>query len=427
MRILSGVLAVALLAPLAGVTAVGQSSENGAEDQAAKPAAPIVGGAVKCTNGKISEFECDNVELLSYLPLDAIGGSGKGIILNDIWGWTDSTTGREFAAVGRSDGTAFVEVTDPVNPKYLGLLPRHEGATVNYWRALKVYKNHAFIASESGPHGLQIFDMTQLRDVKNAPVEFKETAHYDGIGAAHSVVLNAETGFIYTTGNNSGGETCGGGLHMIDVHTPTKPVFVGCYAEPQTGNSGTGYIHDAECLVYRGPDAQYKGKEICLNSSETALGIADVTDKKNPKTISIATYPNVGYTHQGWFTDDQRYFFLDDEGDNGAGGNDKTRTLVFDLNDLDQPVVLTEFFGVASPPTGDHNLYIRGHYMYQSNYEAGLRIVDVADPKNPKEVGYFDTTNSGEGSWSNYPYFKNDVAAVTSMDEGLFLVRLLKK
>lgn len=421
MRILSGVLAVALLAPLAGVTAAGQTS--GAEAESATSA--IVGGAVKCTDGKIGVFECQNVELLSYLPLDAVGGSGSGIILNDIWGWSDSATGREFAVVGRSDGTAFVEVTDPVNPKYLGLLPLHEGSAVNFWRAVKVYKNHAFVVAESGPHGLQIFDLTQLRDVKDAPVKFQETAHYDGIGAAHSVVMNEETGYLYSTGNNSGGETCGGGLHMLDVRTPTKPAFVGCYAEPQTGSAKTGYTHDAQCLIYRGPDAQYKGREICLNSSETALGIADVTDKKSPKTISIANYPNAAYTHQGWFTEDQRYFFVNDEGDNGAGGSDKTRTIVFDLNDLDEPVVLMEFLGAANPPTGDHNLYIRGRYMYQSNYEAGLRIVDVADPKNPKEVGYLDTSNSGAGSWSNYPYFKNNVAAVTSMAEGLFLVRLL--
>jgi choice-of-anchor B domain-containing protein len=414
-----------LVAPFGSAVVVGQTSGTSAQEKAAGPLRPVVGSPIKCENGKIQVFECQNVEMLSHLPLDAIGGSGQGIILNDIWGWIDSTTGREFAAVGRSDGTAFVEVTDPVNPKYLGMLPLHAGAEVNFWRAIKVYKNHAFIVSESGPHGMQIFDMTQLRDVKSPPAVFQETAHYDGIAAAHSVVVNEETGFIYPTGSNSGGETCGGGLHMVDVHTPTKPTFVGCYAEPKTGSAGTGYIHDAQCVVYRGPDQKYKGREICLNSSETALGIADVTDKKQPKTISITTYPDVGYTHQGWFTEDQRYFFVDDEGDTGAGGIDKTRTLIFDMKDLDDPVVLPPFYGTTS--AGDHNLYIRGHLMYQSDYAAGLRIIDITDPKNPKEVGYLDTTNGGEGSWSNYPYFKNNVVAVTSMDEGLFLVRLLAK
>jgi choice-of-anchor B domain-containing protein len=395
-------------------------------DTAWTVAMAVTGREVKCQNGKAKIFDCQNADLLSFLPVNAIGG-GK---LSGIWGWIDSATKREFAIVGRSNGTAFVEVTDPVNPKYLGNLPIHQGARPAIWHDMKVYKNHAFIVSDAaGPHGMQVFDLTQLRTVKNAPVEFQETAHYDKVASVHTIIMNEATGIAYNAGSNGGGESCGGGLHMVDVRTPTTPTFLGCYAEAQTGRSGTGYVHDAQCLVYNGPDKDYKGKEICLNSAETALSIADVTDKQNPKTISIATYPNVRYTHQGWFTDDQRYFFIDDELDDAADGIAKTRTIVLDLNDLDDPVVLTEFHGTTAAT--DHNLYIRGRYMYQSNYTAGLRIIDVSDPKSPKEIGYFDTHPDGGinkagfsgGTWSNYPYFKNGMVAVTSMAEGLFMIR----
>ena len=52
--------------------------------------------------------------------------------------------------------------------------------------------------------------------------------------------------------------------------------------------------------------------------------------------------------------------------------------------------------------------------MYQSNYSAGLRILDISNPIYPKEVAYFDTYPSGNkidfvGSWSNYPYFDNNI------------------
>lgn len=180
---------------------------------------------------------------------------------------------------------------------------------------------------------------------------------------------------------------------------------------------GGGYVHDTQCTIYRGPDQQYKGREICLNSSGSAVVIADVTDKQHPKTISTATYPNVGYAHQGWFTEDQRYFFLDDELDESTVG--RTRTIVFDLNDLDDPIVLTEFLHTTTAV--DHNLYIRGRYMYQGNNGAGLRIIDIADPKHPKEVGYL---SGPEWAWGTYPFFKNNVVAVP-MSTGLFLVRLL--
>ena len=107
----------------------------------------------------------------------------------------------------------------------------------------------------------------------------------------------------------------GGALHMIDIREPKAPKFAGCYGDPKTGNQGTGGTHDSQCVVYRGPDGQYQGREICFNASETALGIADVTDKAAPKALSRASHPNNAYTHQGWLSDDQKYFFVNDEGD----------------------------------------------------------------------------------------------------------------
>ena len=398
-----------------------------AVDTSASGLPAVTGAEATCQTGKAGGFECRDADLVSFLPKSAIGAK-RGVLLNDIWGWTDSTTRREFAIVGRVDGTSFVEVTDPANPVYLGDLPMTKGAKANMWRDIKVYKNHAFIVADgAGPHGMQIFDLTQLRSASKGPVTFKETAHYDRIHSAHNIVINESTGFAYPVGNSMGGETCGGALHMIDIRDPSAPKFSGCYADPSTGKARTGYTHDAQCVIYHGPDEQFKGREICFNSSETALGIADVTDKQSPKPISVASYPNVAYAHQGWLTEDHRFFYLNDEGDELAGTAPMTRTLVFDLADLDDPVVAREFLGTT--PATDHNLYVRGQYMYQSNYVSGLRVIDVKDPANPVEVGYFDTVPFGEnapgfaGSWSNYPYFKSGVVAVTSMREGLFMVR----
>ncbi|HEU5170459.1 MAG TPA: choice-of-anchor B family protein, partial [Gemmatimonadales bacterium] len=228
-----------------------------------KPASlpAITGRERKCEAGKIEMFSCEQVDLLGFLPNAAIGGK-RGIMLNDIWGWTDPQTGREYALVGRMDGTAFVDVTDPSHPLYLGDLPLHPGANPNLWRDIKVYKDHAFIVADgAGPHGMQVFDLTQLRDVKGPPVTFGETAHYDRIWSAHNIAINEETGFAYPVGNSAGGETCGGALHMIDIRDPKHPTFAGCYADPSTGRQRTGYTHDAECVVYRGPDARYAGRE----------------------------------------------------------------------------------------------------------------------------------------------------------------------
>ncbi|HEX2168105.1 MAG TPA: choice-of-anchor B family protein, partial [Longimicrobiales bacterium] len=380
------------------------------------------------TDGRAGDFDCSGVELVGYLPISALGGK-PGVHMTDIWGWTDPLTGREYAIAGRSDGVSFVDVTDPSNPRYLGDLPMTEGARVNLWRDVKVYRDHAFIVADgAGEHGMQVFDLTQLRDVADAPVTFSETAIYDRIHSAHNIVINVETGLAAAVGSNGGGSTCGGGLHLIDVRDPAEPEFAGCFSDPRTGNAGTGATHDAQCVTYNGPDEDHVGREICFGSNETALSIADVTDREDPVALARAEYPNVQYAHQGWLTDDHRYFYMNDEGDEVAGVVEKTRTLIWDVADLDDPVLAGEFLGTS--PASDHNLYVRGDTMYQSNYASGLRIIDITDRTSPREVGFFDSVPNSQntpgffGSWSNYPYFKSGTIVFTSIREGLFIVRL---
>ena len=72
-------------------------------------------------------------------------------------------------------------------------------------------------------------------------------------------------------------------------------------------------------LIYRGPVEDYQGREICFGANETALSTADVTDRENPVAIARGDYPNVGYAHHEWLTEDQRYFFMGDEGDEARG------------------------------------------------------------------------------------------------------------
>ncbi len=388
----------------------------------------VTGSKQACAQGRIGVFECQDVSLLSYLPVKDIGG-GRGVRLNDVWGWTDPTTNREYALVGRIDGTSFVDVTDPLNPRYLGNLPKTDSSPASSWRDIKVYRNHAYIVADGAQaHGMQVFDLTRLRNPAGTPATFRPDTTYHRIFSAHNIVIDTVSGFAFAVGSSSGGETCGGALHMIDIREPRVPKFAGCFGDPQTGIQHTGYTHDAQCLVYQGPDSAYRGRQICVNSSETHIGVADVTDKTSPKAISRASYPNVGYTHQGWFSEDQRYFYVNDEGDEVSGTVQGTRTLIWDMTDLDDPVIAAQY--ISDNKSSDHNLYIKGNLMYQSNYSSGLRVLDISDPVKPRLVAHLDTTPTGEedgpgfdGSWSNYPYFQSGTILVTSIQEGLFMVQ----
>ena len=353
-------------------------------------AEPPPAGATPCVGGFAGIYPCHNVDLLAFLPLSTIGG-GSG---NDVWGWTDPLTGKEYALLGRSNGTSFVDVSDPVNPVYLGNLPTQSISSL--WRDIKVHGNYAFVGSEAGAHGLQIFDLTELRAVVNPPVTFSTTAHYAGFGTSHNVAVNESSGFLYAVGSN----TCSGGLHMVDVSSPLQPVFAGCVASD-------GYTHDTQCVVYEGPDTAHAGKEICFSSNEDTVTIVDVTLKHAPAQLARSGYAGSGYTHQGWLTEDHRFFLHDDEVDELNFGH-RTRTYVWDVSDLETPVSLG--FYTSSRTAIDHNLYIRGEHAYLSNYRAGLRILRLDDLARVEltEVGYFDIYPADDapafnGSWSNYP------------------------
>jgi len=394
----------------------------------------ITGETVPCIDGRAGIFECRNVELVSFLPVHELGG-GPGIGTNDVWGWTDEENGRDYAIVGLHDRTSFVDVTDVHNPIWLGSLERTEGTRPTLWRDIKVYGNFAYIVSDSsGRHGVQVFNLIELRAFAGTPIKFEEFSHYDGIASAHNIVINEQHPFAYVVGANGPGQTCGGGLHILNIEDPRDPVFVGCFSDTRSGRSRTGYSHDAMCITYHGPHGVYLGHDICFSANETALSIADLTEKRAPVAIGFGEYPDTAYAHQGWINDEHTYFYLNDEADEVAGLTSGTRTLIFDVRELDDPVLVGQY--VTESQATDHNLYIRGNLMYQSNYRSGLRVYDVTSPTELIPVGYFDTVPWGSnegmgnlstgalGSWSNYPFFDSGVVVVTSGLEGLFLLKV---
>lgn len=391
----------------------------------------ITGARVPCTGSRASGYACRDVDLMAFVPIADLGGATNvgaagAVSLNDIWGWTDPETGREYAIVGRTDGTAFVDVTQPESPVFLGLLPRTPGTAPSSWRDIKVHANHAYIVSEATGQGMQVFDLTQLRGLSASPGRlFTQTALYSGVSRTHNLVINEETARAYAVGTTGVqiSASCGQGLHIISLENPAAPAFVGCFRS----SVQRGYTHDAQCVVYRGPDSRYAGREICLGSDEGGIAISDVTDAPNVVEISTQSYPSVAYTHQGWLSEDHRYFFVDDELDERNGLVFKTRTLVFDLLELDSPVLINEHLGTVN--SIDHNQYVVGHYTFQANYTSGLRILDVSDPRNLVEVAYFDTypladnPSSFLGLWSVYPFFESGNVVVSDISGGLFVLR----
>ena len=405
-------------------------------------------------------YPCENVGMFAHLSADSLGGSR----VNDIWGWTDPSTGTEYALVGLYDGVSFVDISDPNNPVVVGKLQEaswaqkiapeqiqdltpscmfgignseaNKNVTMGAaWRDIKVFDNHAFVVSDGQLHGMQVFDLTRLRDYNGEFMTFTEDAFYDRLGNAHNIAINEESGFAYAVGVTAG-ELCGTrdgtGLHIIDINDPKNPTFAGCYIDPETElpnsiNVGVGYIHDTQCVNYEGSDNSYRDKEVCFSSAEGTIVITDVTDKSNPTTISYATHPDFQYSHQGWLTEDQRYFLMNDELDESNLGRN-TKTYIWDVQDLDNPTFVGYYN--HNTPTIDHNLYVRYNYVFESNYTSGLRVMTTGDLSKAEldQFGYFDTQPTDQairyrGTWSNYPYFESGVIVVSDIYDGLFILK----
>lgn len=374
----------------------------------------IIEGKSYCENGFAGIYPCKGYDLLSRIPLEYF----ESVEGNDSWGWTDSFDGKEYALMGLDDGTAFLDISDPEVPLYLGKLP---SATVNSsWRDIKVYEDYAFIVSEARGHGLQVFDLSKLRNIKTQQT-FDSDLNFNEFGNAHNIAINKESGFAYVLGS----KLFDGGPAFIDINSPLNPSIVGGY-------SFSSYTHDAQVVKYHGPDARFKEKEILFGSNSIGgennqLIILDVTDKKKPELISSIEYSNAGYTHQGWISDDHKYFFLGDELDELKIGH-RTKTRVFDIQNLENPIIHNTYYGQTA--SIDHNLYVKGSKIYMANYTSGMRVVDFNNisENDFREEGYFDTYPSDNstnffGAWNVYPFFSSGVILISDINSGLFIVK----
>ena len=376
--------------------------------------------------GGSGPFNGHNMKFLSNLTIAEIGGGGGNVNVNDCWGWTDSATGKEYAIMGLTNRASFIDISNPLQPEFLGFV-RATGNSNSTWRDMKVFNDHVFIvADNAGNHGMQVFDLTRLRNANpNNPQDFSLDGFYSA-GSFHNIAINEDSGFAYLVG----GDVANGGLHVVNINNPTNPTF--------ESNFGTnGYTHDCQVVIYNGPDTDYVGQEIafCSNGPLSSdipdtLAIVNATNKNNLTTISSEEYPSSSYSHQCWVTEDHRFLFHGDEIDEINFGG-PTRTIVWDIQDLDNPIYLGFYQGTTDAI--DHNAYVKGNCLYLANYKAGTRVIEF-DPANVTpgtmtEIASLDTFGSDngggfEGAWSCYPFFDSGVIVTSDISGGMFLSRL---
>ena len=360
-------------------------------------------GDSECGGEHLAGFDSDGVELLSWMTLGQLDGSGGA---NDCWGYT-SPSGREYAIIGTFDSTCFVEITDPTSPQLIDTI----AGPNSLWRDIKVYQDHAYAVSEGGS-GIQVMSMA---NIDNGTVSFVRTVNNPGTSSTHNVAIDTVSARLYRTGGSNEG------LRIYDLSNPALPTYMGTWS--------TRYVHDAQVVTYT--SGTYAGRQIafCFSGFNggwdlTGLDILDVTNPSSVIQMARILYPDNQYSHQGWLTPDRRYLYLGDELD--EDGAKDTTTHIFDVQDLQNPSYLGAFDNNNSAV--GHNMYSKGDLLYEANYTSGMRVFDISNPTSPVETAYFDTSSlSGpifNGLWSCYPYFSNGVVIGSDRESGLFVWRV---
>jgi len=402
----SSTLAVAALAGACLTVALAHIDDPKAQDRVPAWEGPAY-RADLATNSRealsaVGDFEFQDMTLMSWLPLSSIGGGSTG---NDCWGYV-SSSGREYAIIGTSSHTVYVEVTNPGNAQVVDLI----SGPNSLWRDIKTYGNYAYAVSEGGS-GIQVMS---LANIDLGLVQLVNTVDDTGTSSTHNVVIDTDSGFLYRTG---GGDN---GLRIYSLADPTTPTYVGSWP--------ARYVHDAQVVTYdSGP---WSGKQIafCCGGfnggwDESGLCILDVTNKSNIIQLACVQHTNPNYSHQGWLSEDRQYFYLNDELDEQNTGS-LTTTRILDVSDLENPFQAGTF--TSGSTSIDHNLYVKGDMIFEANYTSGIRVFDASNPVAPIQVAYFDTWPGSDGVsfnglWSTYPYYPSGTIIGSDLERGLFV------
>ena len=362
-------------------------------------------------------FPSSNVTCLAWISLTDFGvpPGGNG---NSCFGYT-SPSGREYAIMGLSNGTAFVEVTEPSNPTIVAQI----AGPNSLWRDMRVYQHYCYAVSEGGG-GIQVMN---LANIDSGVVTFVGSVNDDVTPQTHTLAINTDSGYLYRAG---GGNTIQQGLRVYNLNpNPAVPVRVGTYSSK--------YVHEAQIVSYTsGPQA---GREIAYvcggldgGFTNTGLDVLDVTNKAAIGLLTAGThyvYPNPGYCHQAWLSADRQFLYLNDELDESNSGI-PTTTHVWNAANPANLVYLNSF--TNNNTAIGHNIYTQGNLVFESNYRSGLHIFSTSNPGTPAapvEIGYFDTYPTDDdphfnGLWNNYPYFASGTVIGSDIEKGLFVWRL---
>jgi len=329
------------------------------------------------------------------------GSSAYNNTYNEVWGV--ARNGKEYAIIGSTAGTHFIEVTETGTLEESFFIPGKVSSPQIIHRDYHTYGNYLYAVADEGNSTLQIMDLSALPDTL--------TVVYDSdavLRRAHNIFIDELNARLYAFSVT--GSFGYAAMAIYDISEPLNPLPLATHR--YFGSFSVSHFHDGFV----------RDNIAFLNAGTSGFAIVDFTDATSPVLLDLLTdYPEKGYNHSGWLSEDCRYFVMADE----TWGSDLKMLDVQNFGDAE--VVATFNAGSQHPNSIPHNQIIACDYLYVSYYYDGLQVFDISEPRKPKRVLYYDTSEENydrtyEGAWGVYPFLPSGKILVSDMQEGLFVL-----
>lgn len=356
----------------------------------------------------------------------------KGYAYVGHWGFTDWANGSKtrFCPQEPNNGVAIIDSRDPTRPTVVSRLQNPAGTSAE---DIVVYTAHygplagREIAAAgiqvcggsrndaSFPRGLMLWDVTNPA----TPVQLGFLSFGCCTRGLHEFEIEDRADlnktFVYATdptaeepdsSSPTGHEDHAGRgpFRLIDITDPRNPRLAshwGFLSRGVTPTAGQGC--DADGLYGHGAEPSQDGKLVFLSYWDSGFVAVDVTNPANPVYKGRTTYPATadGDAHSSNYDDARKLLFTADEDFCKASGTGIEKGFgymrVYDYSNLAAPVQIGKYrtpnsLGTDDQAAGDftiHNPLLVGKTVYASWYTDGVRVIDVSNPRAPREVAYF--------------------------------------
>lgn len=345
----------------------------------------LFGGLAVTANGQ----QADNVYKIAQWHDPSLPTNNSGVIYNECWGFVQD--GKEYGVIGSTMGAHIIEVTEDNELIERDYVP---GNYQGFWvihRDYHAYNGYLYAIGQQGTGTLQIMDLRYLPD--SVHVVYDSDSLFD---VAHNIYIDESSAIMYILGPD------GNAMSLYSLADPENPEFIRHF-------NAVIYVHD--CFVRN--DTAY------LNAANQGLHVWNFADPHNPVALgSLDWYPDQGYNHSGWLSEDGKTYVFADE-------TEGKRMKVCDVSDLTDIRVLGLFNSGVSENTIPHNLMLANNYVYVSHYNDGLQIFDITDPENPFVAGYYDTfleesASNFRGAWGIYSFLPSGRILISDRHTGLY-------